>query len=119
MCGVAVHMCGVAVHMCGVAGHMCGVAGHMCGVAGHNRLPCCLLLLLLLQCHISAPKRYLHSQLPDSHRLTAWWTATTAAVAAVATSGRQPRVLLLGAKAGLLAVAAVRAGAVHVTCVEQ
>jgi predicted nicotinamide N-methyase len=32
---------------------------------------------------------------------------------------RSVRVLLLGAKAGLLAVAAVRAGAVHVTCVEQ
>jgi protein arginine N-methyltransferase 7 len=65
------------------------------------------------------PKRYLHRELPDTPRLAAWWAATVAAVAAVAESGRQPRVLLLGAKAGLLAVAAVRAGAVHVTCVEQ
>ncbi|WIA22755.1 hypothetical protein OEZ86_009712 [Tetradesmus obliquus] len=71
------------------------------------------------QCDIAAPKNYLHRQLLDAPRLSAWWSATAAAVAAVAASGRQPRVLLLGAKGGLLALAAVRAGAVHVTCVEQ
>jgi hypothetical protein len=35
-----------------------------------------------LQCHIAAPKRYLHRQLPDSPRLAAWWAATTAAAVA-------------------------------------
>jgi protein arginine N-methyltransferase 7 len=78
------------------------------------RCSCCQ-----LQCHIAAPKQYLHRQLPDTPRLATWCAATAAAVAAVAGSARQPRVLLLGAKAGLLALAAARAGAVHVTCVEQ
>lgn len=72
-----------------------------------------------MQCAIRAPKQYLYRILPDSPRMAAWWNATTAAVQAVRASGRTPRVLLLGAKAGVLAVAALRAGAAHVTCVER
>lgn len=72
----------------------------------------------LLQCDIRAPKQYLQRQLPDSFRLTAWRDATVAAVQAVQSAGRSPCVLLLGAKAGLLALAAVQAGAIYVTCVE-
>jgi predicted nicotinamide N-methyase len=60
----------------------------------------------------------MYREMPDISRLTAWSNATAQAVQAVHASGRAPRVLLLGAKAGLLAIAAVRAGAVHVTCVE-
>ena len=71
------------------------------------------------QCAIRAPKHYMYRALPDTPRMSAWWAATTAAVQAVHQSGRAPRVLLLGAKAGVLAVAALRAGAVHVTCVER
>lgn len=72
-----------------------------------------------VQSAIRAPKQYLYRILPDSRRIAAWWDATTAAVQAVQDSGRTPRVLLLGAKAGVLAVAALRAGAAHVTCVER
>eukprot|EP00775_Hariotina_reticulata_P007705 gene7705-7904_t len=71
-----------------------------------------------VKCDTRAPKQYIHRELPDMPRLTAWSTATAQAVQAVQASGRSPRVLLLGAKAGLLAIAAVRAGAGHVTCVE-
>lgn len=74
---------------------------------------------VVLQCDIKAPKQYLYRVLPDEYRMSAWWAATTAAVQAVQASGRSPRVLLLGAKAGVLAVAALRAGAVHVMCVER
>lgn len=77
------------------------------------------LLRSLLQCAIRAPKHYLYRTLPDAPRMLAWWTATSAAVTAVRAMGRVPRVLLLGAKAGVLAVAALRAGAQHVTCVER
>lgn len=72
-----------------------------------------------VQYAIRAPKQYLYRTLPDSPRMAAWWDATTAAVQAVRASGRTPRVLLLGAKAGVLAVAALRVGAAHVTCVER
>jgi protein arginine N-methyltransferase 7 len=64
------------------------------------------------------PTQYLQRRLPDTARSTAWWMAVQQAVAAVQDQGRQCRVLLLGCGAGLLAVAALRAGAVHVTCVD-
>jgi protein arginine N-methyltransferase 7 len=76
-------------------------------------------VVAVLQCAIKAPKHYMHRTLPDSPRMSSWWAATTAAVQAVRSTGKTPRVLLLGAKAGVLAVAALRAGAVHVTCVER
>lgn len=82
-------------------------------------VPCRAVCRACLQCNITAPKHYLYRVLPDTARMSAWWAATTAAVQAVHDSGRSPRVLLLGAKAGILAVAAVRAGAAHVTCVER
>jgi hypothetical protein len=75
--------------------------------------------VLCCQCAIRAAKHHLHRVLPDAARMSAWWAATTAAVQVVRDSGRSPRVLLLGAKAGVLAVAAIRAGADHVTCVER
>jgi hypothetical protein len=79
----------------------------------------CMSVYFRVQCAIRAPKQYLYRVLPDSPRMAAWWNTTTAAVKAVYDSGRTPRLLLLGAKAGVLAVAALRAGAAHVTCVER
>ena len=72
----------------------------------------------LLQTDLILPSHYLQRRLPDSHRNTTWWRAVQKAVAAVQAQGRQCRVLLLGGGAGLLAVAALRAGAAHVTCVD-
>lgn len=78
-----------------------------------------MLYCAVLQCDIKAPKQYMYRVLPDEYRMSAWWAATAAAVQAVQASGRSPRVLLLGARAGVLAAAALRAGAAHVTCVER
>jgi hypothetical protein len=64
------------------------------------------------------PKRHLRC-LEDTPRQAAMAAAVAAAVRDVEASDRDCRVLLLGAGAGALALAALEAGARHVTCVER
>jgi hypothetical protein len=72
------------------------------------------------QVDMALPGLPLLRYLADTPRTAAWWAATTAAVrdTAAARRGVAPHVLLLGVRGGLLALAALRAGAGHVTLVD-
>lgn len=72
------------------------------------------------QCHIRAPRRHVARELADAPRLAAWLAATHGAVSAMRVHNRPVcHVLLLGARSGVLALAALRAGATYVTCAEE
>jgi len=71
----------------------------------------------VVQADVRLPKRHIR-RLEDGRRTGPLVAAVEAAVRRVAASGRDARVLMLGAGAGLLALGALRAGARHVTCVE-
>ena len=70
------------------------------------------------QADIKMPKRQIQS-LGDAYFHGAFEAAISAAVASIAADDRDCRVLDLGAGAGLHAMMALRAGAVHVTAVER
>ncbi|MEW5319762.1 MAG: hypothetical protein WDW38_010893 [Sanguina aurantia] len=71
-----------------------------------------------IQADVAMPKRHL-AYLADKHRLSKMEAAVARAVQRVVSEGKDCRVLLLGAGAGYLAIAALKAGAAHVTCVER
>lgn len=71
-----------------------------------------------LQADVLMPKRQL-AYLSDTYRLSRMEAAVIRAVQRVVLEEKDCRVLLMGAGAGYLAIAALKAGAVHVTCVER
>jgi protein arginine N-methyltransferase 7 len=69
---------------------------------------------MTVQADVRAPGRAL-AALADARATSAWAAAVAAAVADVEAGGADARVLVLGGGAGLAALAALRAGARHVT----